>query len=855
MKQSCQLRTVRNWMAKGLTIAMLLTPSWVHANPTDPLPNPSKQVSEENTTLGFTDIKGHYAEKSVTHLQELHVISGGGDHRFRPGEIITRQDFAVLLAKVTGFQSNKNGSMQFSDVLPDSSYVPFLQGLVDAGILKGKGDRFEGTAPLTREDLAVILSRVLEVTGNTTVAEDKPKTNYIDAPMVAEYARDAVTTVADKGWLVGSKGMFHPKRIVTRGEAAIVGERILQARRDQAERVEVVSSMDSLLLVAGTSQRIDVKRKDGGKLPFTPIYSIDHPSLGRILPDGTFVSGLVPGKGKITVTVGYQTLSLPVEVTADGNLTETKPTGTTPPSSGYAVPDGFVNYAPDSFTSVAYTGPQDTFFAGLEKTYPGPVGGIVTPTETWTGYNRQFGREITVQLQEKKNIQQVTLSFKQDQKAGIVLPKMMEVEISPDGKRWSYAGKVTHAVSPSDTTPTIRALTVALPDTEVQSVRVRFPVKVWVFARELQILGSKDEQGSAVTMLPPAKETSGQRMEDRKAEDRMKNVLLAYSGANGERGSWKSEDFLPLVGYINPEGQVVDRMFDTVLFLPYPTLPTTKGGWEYYLRDIFRPGRQLDALNDSMREYNKRRGTLVNNPTIEKVIVTLPYPSATQRNFGKIDENQDPLTFQASMVGEERAYEYRKQAMEWYFKELMDRWNHSEYAYLKLEGIYWFHELVEEAAPKERELIWDAAEMVHDKALRFYWIPYYEAPGFMEWKQLGFDYAFVQPNFYNTNEIAVERIESTVQVTDKYGMGIEVEGDERMVRDIKFYQLYYNQLIAGHKLGIDKNKIHAYYYGSKSLLEAYYNKEPHLRAIYDDTYKWMRGKFTITDYMKPVQAP
>lgn len=853
MKQSCYQYKVRTWIAKGLTVAMLLTPSWVQADdPTVPVPNPVKQADEQIEFTAFTDMKGHYAEKAVTHLQELHLINGGGDQRFRPSELITRQDFAVLLAKVTGLQTNRKGDIQFSDVPANSPYAPFLQSLVDAGIIKGKGDRFDATAPLTREDLAVILARAMDITANTAIADNQQKISYTDAQAVDAYAREAVSTIAEKGWLVGSKGMFYPQNKVTRAEAAVVAERILQARRDQAERGEYVASVDSLTAVSGTSQQIEVKRKDGGKLPFTPIYSIDHPELGRILPDGTFIAGLVPGKGQISVTVGYQTLSVPVEVTANGTATEPASVDTTPSDSPAASGDQ-MNYAPNSFTSVSYTGPQDRFFGELEKKYPGPTGGIVTPTETWTGYNRQFGREITVQLPEKKHVERVALTFKQDQKAGIVLPKMMEVEVSPDGKRWSYAGKVTHAVSPSDTTPTVRALTVSLPDTEIQAVRVRFPVKVWVFARELQVWGSNSEHASLFTLLPPVRETA-QRMEDRKAEDRMENVLLAYSGANGERGSWRSEDFLPLVGYINPEGKVVDRMFDTVLFLPYPTMPTTKGGWEYYLRDVFRPGRQLDALNDAMREYNKRRGTLVNNPTVEKVILTLPYPSANQRDFGKIDEDQDTLTFQAAMVGEEKAYQYRKQAMEWYFNQLMDRWNHSEFAYLKLEGVYWFHELVEEAAPKERELIWDAAEMVHEKALRFYWIPYYEAPGFMEWKQLGFDYAFVQPNFYNTYDIAVDRIESTLTVTDKYGMGIEVEGDERMVRDLKFYQLYYNQLIAGHKLGIDKNKVHAYYYGSKSLLEAYYNKEPHFRALYDDTYKWMRGKFTITDYMKPIQV-
>ncbi len=857
-------RTSRNsrWIALIMTMAMLFTPSLAQAGqPANPV-LPVTQKEKMSINFQYTDVRGHFAEKSIYYLYERQLISGGGDNRFRPNEPITRQDFALLLAKAAGFQPDSRTDLQYSDVPKESPYAPYLQSLTDAAIIKGKGDRFDAALPLSRQDLAVILARLLEMTGNPAeVTQGQPKL-YQDDALLAPYAREAVYTVGRIGWLVGSKGMFYPARQVTRAEAAIVAERVLLAREEQAKQLELQADTASLKLVAGTSRKVKITRKDGGKLPFTPIFSFDNADLGSILPDGTFVAGPNPGNGQITATVGYQTVTIPVEVTANGVTSEMPETTEKPGTAnlpqtaggGPSVQTDLTNYAPGSFTSVGYTGPQDSFFASLEKKYPGPAGGIVTPSETWTGFNRQFGREITVKLNEKKNVQQIALSFKQDQKAGIVLPKYMEVEVSQDGKRWSYAGKVTHTIAPSETTPLVRTLTVALPKAEIQAVRVRFPVKVWVFARQLQVLGN-EEKGESVILLPPAKTTANSRAEDIKAEDRMENLLLAYSGANGDRGSWTKDSFLPLVGYLNPEGKVVDRMFDSVLFLPYPTIQSTKGGWEYYLNDLFRPGRQLDALNEAMREYNKRRGTLVIDPAVEKVVLTLPYPDPNQKNFGKLLEDQDPLTFQASMVGEDRAYQYRLQAMNWYFQELMNRWNHGAYRYLKLEGIYWFHELVDDAAPKERELIWDAAEMVHEKALRFYWIPYYEAPGFTEWKQLGFDYAFVQPNFYNDKEIAVERIEATLSIADKYGMGIEVEGDERMVRDLKFYQLYYNQLIAGHKLGIDKNKIHAYYYGSKSLLDAYANQEPHIRAIYDDTYKWMRGKFTISDYMKPITTP
>ncbi|MCK9906566.1 hypothetical protein MXD63_42070, partial [Frankia sp. Cpl3] len=56
----------------------------------------------------------------------------------------------------------------------------------------------------------------------------------------------------------------------------------------------------------------------GGALPFTPVFSFDHPEIGQVLSDGTFIAGPVKGTGMITVTVGYKTLQIPVEITAIG---------------------------------------------------------------------------------------------------------------------------------------------------------------------------------------------------------------------------------------------------------------------------------------------------------------------------------------------------------------------------------------------------------------------------------------------------------------------------------------------------------------------------------------------------------
>lgn len=876
--------------------------------PTEAAETPEADSGEKR--VEFVDVENSYAKNAITRLAEMQLISGQGDDHFYPQQPIRRQDIAVLISKVAGLQPLADREAVFADVPQESAYAPYVYGLAQLDVLRGRDDQTLGAAdPLTRQEMAVILGRLMKEIG-VAPATGTPAVVYEDEEEIASYAREAVRLVTNQKWMQGANGHFNPTGLVTRAEAAVIAERLLDVRYAQADTGEFAVNTSELRVMAGESESLKVTRPTGEALPFTPIFAFDRPELGKVLGDGTFVAGPAPGRGNVTVTVGYRTLTIPVEITeappAKEAEEETKAESTTaepvtaneesadaeqdvapdeaaadepqasedsqateeseePAQEETASEPGqdadqtdaqeeeivageeeWVNFGPESFTSVATIGPADPFFRQVEMQYPGPVGGLTAISEEWTGYNRQFGRKVTVVLPETKALGQVNLTFQQRKTSGITLPKWMEVEVSQDGKAWSYAGKAFHDVSPANEQMVIRTLAISLPEIEARYVRVTFPVDVFVFARQLEVWGKGTGQANSIVLLPHPNPT--QTIQTESARRPVENMLLAYTGMHGDLGTWRTEDFLPMVGYLTQDGYMRDQMFDTVLFLPYQTMPATRESWTDYLDDLFRKNRQLDALNSAMREYNRLRGTLYTTPTKENVVLAIPYPAASQTNFGTLPDSSTPLSFSPAGIGEEKAFENRKLAVEWYFQELMKRWEKAEFSYLRLEGIYWFHELVEDSAPKERELIRSTAAMVHAKGLRYYWIPYYGAPGLEEWKSLSFDYAFLQPSYYSDRQIPLDRWEGFMDAVQKYGLQIEIEGDNKMYRDRTFYQLYYNQLAMTHKLGLDKNTIHAYYYGSKTFLEAFKSTDPALRAIYDDTYKWMRGRFNEVDY-------
>ncbi|MCR8978320.1 DUF4855 domain-containing protein [Brevibacillus laterosporus] len=885
----------------------------------------------------FVDTKGHYAEKAIKHLASMQVINGVTATEFRPNAQISRQDFIVLLSRALGLLPSEHAESTFSDLSKDSVYQAYASTLADNGIIKGKADgSMGGKDPLTRQELAVMLERVNQHLSFGTTEKKADPATFLDEQKIASFAQKASYEAVSQGWLTAYKGAFQPDKMLTRGDAVVLVERLVELRKKQADVKGFTVNQSSIKIMTGMSEQIKVKPEGDQPLPFTPIFAFDDKALGHISADGTFVAGAVAGKGVITVTVGYQSIQIPVEVTTHGvvedekkaedqaKTDEAKTNGaesnadepkqaenkkqsddqkqtddkkqtdekkqtvdqnstTDQNSSEQKQPsqsvvsatetasskatkeekqepkeeelvEGWINYARNGHVTVTSLDPADPLFNESEKKYPGPAGGLTDPADVWTGYLRQMGREVTLDLNKVHTLDMVELTFRQEKTSGITLPSELEVEVSRDGKIWGYAGKATHAVSPGELNKLDRTLRISLPELDAQYVRLRFPVKVFTFAKQLKVYGHEAEPEQAKLISFPLSKTSTP-LEDNKADDRVKDMLLVYHGAYADRGSWTKDDFLPMAGYIEPDGTIPDQMFDTMLFLPFPNMAETKAAWENYMDNLFEPGRQLDALNSAMLEINKRRNSLVLNTKKEKVVLTLPYPSPKVSDWGKLEENGPSLSFDPAKVGEEQAYKNRLAAVTWYKDKLINRWYQSEYKYLKLEGIYWFQELVDDAAPKERELIRNTADMVHYHGFRFYWIPYYGSPGLEEWKDLGFDYAFLQPNYYQANEVPIERVQLTLDVANKYGMGVEIEGDEKFLRDMRLYRTYYNQLIAGHKIGIDKDKIHAYYFGSKNLLMAYQSKEQQARKIYDDTYKWMKGKFDMKEFLVPEVVP
>jgi len=110
-----------------------------------------------------------------------------------------------------------SGQTPFTDVPAGAWYAPFVAAAVQAGIAQGvTPTTFAPNAPVTRQQMAVLLARALKLTQTATL-------HFSDAAQIDNWARTAVGEDVAAGYLAGfPDGTFQPLASTTRAQAAKV---------------------------------------------------------------------------------------------------------------------------------------------------------------------------------------------------------------------------------------------------------------------------------------------------------------------------------------------------------------------------------------------------------------------------------------------------------------------------------------------------------------------------------------------------------------------------------------------------------------------------------------------------------
>lgn len=180
------------------------------------------QTSYANTN--FSDVPAQYTElqEAVTQLNNANIVYGYADGTFKPNEAITREQFAVILARTLKLDTRNNKS-PFPDVKTDEIYSGSIHKLTTLGIINGFPDgTFKPKQLVTRIQAATMLHRAF----NLTFEED----GHFFTDVAAD--NTYVKALYFNGITTGTtETTFGPNVPITRGQASIFIYRLLQMNK------------------------------------------------------------------------------------------------------------------------------------------------------------------------------------------------------------------------------------------------------------------------------------------------------------------------------------------------------------------------------------------------------------------------------------------------------------------------------------------------------------------------------------------------------------------------------------------------------------------------------------------------
>lgn len=104
------------------------------------------------------------ASSAIQRLLAEGILDGDSAGQANASAKITRLQTVAMLARSLGLKADNVAASSFRDVSADSWGLPYLEALAKIGIIQGSGEgRFRPNDPITREELAAIFARIHQV--------------------------------------------------------------------------------------------------------------------------------------------------------------------------------------------------------------------------------------------------------------------------------------------------------------------------------------------------------------------------------------------------------------------------------------------------------------------------------------------------------------------------------------------------------------------------------------------------------------------------------------------------------------------------------------------------------------------
>lgn len=309
-----------------------------------------------------------------------------------------------------------------------------------------------------------------------------------------------------------------------------------------------------------------------------------------------------------------------------------------------------------------------------------------------------------------------------------------------------------------------------------------------------------DTESSASTNHGDGSGTNTGEVDEHKAPC-FADMVLCYGGSHHRKPFlWETSRFADYVTIDYGEGE--KWLFDSFLFLEFCNVSrgdgvrwsymtgysqgdnrsATKELWTELLDYWFEKGNGFEALDQAVSEAASRLGE---PPYKRKVIVSVPDPIL----HSQYDDESTPTDYWGEIDGKRMDFSKpadRISVSKWFIDEVIRRFRNSCFKQIELDGFYWISEEIPTSTEgwcyelKKSDLFLPSVVAYsHSKGYHYYWIPYRMAAGYRDSAKYGFDYVWMQPNyFWHADKYPFS--ETMLAIRDA-GLGMEIEMDAALL--------------------------------------------------------------------------
>jgi len=352
----------------------------------------------------------------------------------------------------------------------------------------------------------------------------------------------------------------------------------------------------------------------------------------------------------------------------------------------------------------------------------------------------------------------------------------------------------------------------------------------------------------------------------------LRHLMLMYGQA---KKPWTSDDVKYYVAHLDAAGKPDDWFFDSFLFLNIKASsgrdycadvnlgttmagegdftavcspqPANKDDWDELLGFYLGEEGALEVLNRAIEECEQSIGRPSGHR--RNVVLMLPYPHITQRDFGQLPGMKGSLDFSTREQNLARATEIRLRASQWMVDEIVRRWRGERWRHLNLLGVYWMFETVYRSWDVDDHwLLKELREHIHARGLKFLWIPFwssYNVHLLDEYQQYYFDLAFLQPNFmfYKDGKSVAAAANAARERTAGIEMEYYLELNEPIAVLNERHCRFREYINGGVTHGYMTEAACAHFHGVGSLARMHKHSDPKEREYYEDIYKFVKGAY------------